>query len=428
MMSALLRWSPFFRVLRIAVFLSVILVNSLPPTQALAEASPDWKIYNGWFFTQAAGGHNEGFAVTDDGGITFWQTFNDLGGPQSLGYPISWRYIGDGGFIYQAFQGGILQWQPAQRQAMLTNTFELLQQANKDGFLAARGIPKPVADDAAKGDWEKAKQTRLGWLTNGDIRKYYLSSPSRQFADTWTEEDAISLYGLPMSKPIRSGPFLVQRFQRVALQLWLDEVPNMPPAGTVVRVLGGDMVKDAGLLPADGLRPLPADSPYLRIDPGLRGPMDILYATKVGRHLVEIIQENHVPVLMEQSDSIKRPAYFQYFKAGGEIFGESASIHLNSHWYRSDPKALAAILAHEGTHAEIFFTRVIPNDEELTCVEEEQEAYSAGAQLWQEMYGPRGKLKPSDDLDRELNIELQYRDTSAFIQAIERVCKDTGGK
>ncbi|MCL4533714.1 MAG: hypothetical protein M1370_00945 [Bacteroidetes bacterium] len=416
----------FLKALGTVVLLGIVLASSLLPGGAARAAPLDWKISNGWFYTQAAGGQAEGFAVTDDGGITFWQAFSEMGGPESLGYPVSWRYVGEGGYIYQAFQAGVLQWQPSQRQAVLTNTFELMQKANKDNFLAARGVPKPIADDGARGDWQKAKAARLGWLTNDVIRGYYLHSPIPQLADTWTEDDAINLYGLPMSKPVRSGPFLVQRFQRIALQLWLGDVPNMPSAGTVVRVLGGDLLKDAGLLPLDSLRPLAADSPYLRIDPALRRPLDILYGSKVGRHLVEIIEENHVPVVMEQSDNVTRPAYFQYFKKGGEVFSESASIHLNTRWYGSDPKALAAILAHEATHADIFFTRVVPGGDELPCPDEERQAYSTGAQLWQELYGPRGKLTPADDLDRELNLELRYRDTPDFTRAIERVCRESG--
>ncbi len=39
---------------------------------------------------------------------------------------------------------------------------------------------------------------------------------------------SIELYGLPMSRPERFGPFISQRFQRVAFQLWVEEVPGSP--------------------------------------------------------------------------------------------------------------------------------------------------------------------------------------------------------
>ncbi len=407
--------------------LSTILSPALRAEAAApAEAGGNWQIANGWFFTEAAGGLADGFAVTDDGGVAIWKTYQAMGGARTLGYPISWRYVGDGGFVYQAFQAGVLQWQPAQSKAVLVNTFELMQESNKDSMLLSKGVPRPISDDGSKGNWERAKDIRLGWMTNDAIRRYYLSSPVLPDDDRWTVIDSINLYGLPMSQPVRSGPFLVQRFQRVALQLWLEQVPNMPAPGTVVRVLGGDMLKDAGLLPVEGLRPLPANSPYLRIDPVLRRPVEILYGTRNGRRLVEVMQQNGVPIVMEQSDNPRRSAYFQYFRKGQTVVPGTSSIQVNTRWVKSDPKALAAVLAHEGTHADLLFNHIIPSGQELSCEEEEQEAYSAGAGFWEEMYGPRGKAVAADDLDRELNYELSYRGTPAFLQSIVRVCREAG--
>ncbi|MER3406286.1 MAG: hypothetical protein C4289_14920 [Chloroflexota bacterium] len=73
--------------------------------------------------------------------------------------------------------------------------------------------------------------------------------------------EARERYGLPMSLPERFGPFVSQRFQRVTLQLWLDTVPGMPAPGTVVRVLAGDLAKEAGLIPAEAMRPQPPPPP-----------------------------------------------------------------------------------------------------------------------------------------------------------------------
>ena len=40
-----------------------------------------------------------------------------------------------------------------------------------------------------------------------------------------------------------------------ALELWLEDVPGMPPKGSVVGVLGGDLLKELGLIPAEAARP-----------------------------------------------------------------------------------------------------------------------------------------------------------------------------
>ena len=108
----------------------------------------------------------------------------------------------------------------------------------------------PIKEDGSGGDWNKARLTRLAWLTNENIKAKYLANPNPEGIASWSEDRAIQLYGLPMSYPEKHGPFVTQRFQRVAFQLWVDEVEGMPAVGTVVRVLGGDLLKEACLVPS----------------------------------------------------------------------------------------------------------------------------------------------------------------------------------
>ncbi|MGH2459675.1 MAG: hypothetical protein ACRDIY_12500, partial [Chloroflexota bacterium] len=81
------------------------------------------------------------------------------------------------------------------------------------------------------------------------IKQKYLSAGSL--------DQAINLYGLPESKPEQHGPFIVQRFQRIAFQHWVQSVPGMPPPGSVVRVLGGDILKQLGMIPSAAVTPTP---------------------------------------------------------------------------------------------------------------------------------------------------------------------------
>ena len=46
-----------------------------------------------------------------------------------------------------------------------------------------------------------------------------------------------------MSRPERFGPFISQRFQRVAFQLWVEKIAGSPAPGTVIGVLAGDLLK-----------------------------------------------------------------------------------------------------------------------------------------------------------------------------------------
>ncbi len=183
--------------------------------------------------------------------------FNRLGGIPTLGYPASRPYW-DAGFCYQVFQRGILQWRPdySPPQAVLANTLDWLHDAGKDGFLLGLGVPLHfTGNDGSEGNFSRAIEIRLQWLTDPDIRAAYLANPNpAAIPDTlW---DPVTFYGLPTSQPELHGPFIAQRFQRYVLQKWVAEVPGMPPAGSVVGVLAGDLAKQAGgIVPAAAAEP-----------------------------------------------------------------------------------------------------------------------------------------------------------------------------
>ena len=161
--------------------------------------------------------------------------------------------LGDG-FTYQVTQRALLQWRPEVNAAYLGNIFQMLEQAGLDEWLLhEKGIPLPIKDDGAGGDWNKAKEARLSWLTNEQIKAKYLANPNPDAISGWSVNRSIELYGLPMSRPERFGPFISQRFQRVAFQFWVEEVPGSPAPGTVIGVLAGDLLKEAGLVPPEGL-------------------------------------------------------------------------------------------------------------------------------------------------------------------------------
>ena len=248
-----------------SVLLALALLGLALPSVALAAPSSaaDYAITSGWFYSQTGGGQGNGYSVvnsgTDSSGhpIKFWAEFQRLGGVTTLGYPVGEPYVGSDGFTYQPFQRGVLQWRPELAAALLSNTFEILQNAGKDDWLlSAKGIPRPIADDGSGGNYQKAVATRLGWLTNSAIRAKFLANPSPATIRNWSQDAAIQLYGLPMSAPEQHGPFISQTFQRIAFQEWTDKVAGMPGPGTVVGVLGGDLMKEAGLLPAAAVQPL----------------------------------------------------------------------------------------------------------------------------------------------------------------------------
>ncbi len=205
-----------------------------------------------------------GFAVTDVRGQPFYSAFQRLGGVAQLGYPVSRRFFLDG-FTCQAMQVGLLQYLPETGQVVLANTFELLSRFGADDWLFARGIPRPIRDDGST-SFAEAVVIRLGWLTNPAIASAYLAPPPG-WIGPWTAQDAINRYGLPMSRPENFGLFTSQRFQRIAFQVWQQSLPGLPVAGTVTPVLGGQLVRDSGILgPLATLPQAPDDDASVPVD------------------------------------------------------------------------------------------------------------------------------------------------------------------
>lgn len=212
-------------------------------------------LQNGLFFTQTGRETGNGYSVVDEpDGAQFWSEFLRLGGVHTLGYPVSRSFRGFDGFMYQAFQRGMLQWRPELGIAHLANTFDMITDHNKESVLQFAGVPPSIRDDGSNGDWNAARRIRLSWLSRPEIKAHFLSNPNKDQFENWNEDLSIQLYGLPASQPVKAGPFIVQRFQRISLQLWVEDVPGMPGKGSVVGILGGDYLKQAGLVPPEAAR------------------------------------------------------------------------------------------------------------------------------------------------------------------------------
>ena len=185
-----------------------------------------------------------GFLVGDRDGANFLSEFERLGGVRTLGYPVS-RVFETSGFLHQGFQRGILQWRPLTNGAVTVNIMDQLHNLGNDDWLSGKGVPRHSSvDDGSGGDCNKARETRLAWLTDPGIKQAYFGVL-----------DPLGFYGLPTSYPERHGPYVAQRFQRGVLQLWLDDVAGMPRPGEVVGVLVVHLAKELGFFGAAALEP-----------------------------------------------------------------------------------------------------------------------------------------------------------------------------
>jgi hypothetical protein len=237
----------------IALLLLVLFSTGSGAPAIAQEGTP---VPGGRFFTEA-GGDAGGFLITDSDGVPFWTAYQRLGGSTLLGYPASRRFELNGS-VYQLTQASVLRRGP-EGTVTLADTFDLLSEAGQDHWLEqSKGVPLAVPLDKFQNTSATAEQ-RLAWLTQPEIADRYFANPSPERIPEWSRDDAIRLYGLPMSRPIVFGPFIAQRFQRVALQLWTAETTNGAAVGHVSAVLGGDLLKEARLVPAAALEPQSLD-------------------------------------------------------------------------------------------------------------------------------------------------------------------------
>ena len=226
---------------------------------------------------QSAGILDYVYEVTNEDGIPFADAYERLGGVDTLGRPISNRFATLSGYA-QVMEGYVLvMTEKGFKRWNTLNIFERFERAGLDDWLFhEKGIPRPIQGPNA-GTWERKRQIRLSRLRNDKISAKFSANPNPEKIRAWNDDQAVRLYGLPMSYPERHGPFISQRFQKVAFRLWVEEVEGMPAPGTVELVQGGKLFKEAGLIPARALAPeehkKPKPFPDVQPDP----PITIIY-------------------------------------------------------------------------------------------------------------------------------------------------------
>src|SRR5207244_8078517 len=75
--------------------------------------------------------------------IPFWSYFSSHGGVDVLGYPISKRFTWDG-YVCQAMQRGVLQWDESDHQVHLANIMDFLAVDHRDEVLLKTNVVPPA--------------------------------------------------------------------------------------------------------------------------------------------------------------------------------------------------------------------------------------------------------------------------------------------
>ncbi len=280
----------------LALDLVVVLAPVVPAQAQQQVAGPrDYPVPGGWFYPQESRFPDDhapyrGYTVVDDQEASLWTEFRRYGDVEVLGYPVSrrYRYPNESGYLYQAFQRGILQWRPEEGMARLANVSDMFTENGLDDLLEREGIPKTLG--ASSLPFASDAERRMNWLSEPRFLTRFFWDPVND-TPFETQEAAWDLFGLPQTAPQRpvylreqrdgkSGaplylPYIAQRFQKGAMQLFLDDQPNDPTIvpgdgkkgcvtitaiGRLARRLGsGRIIPSAALKPEP---PAPADRAY----------------------------------------------------------------------------------------------------------------------------------------------------------------------
>jgi hypothetical protein len=387
--------------------------------------------------------------------------FQRRGRVKTFGYPTSrtFRLLG---LPTQFFQRGILQvgTDGAVRSVNLLDEGLLAYtRINGSTFPAAderlaAAAPTPGQPNYAASVVEFVRQNAPETFNGEPVRFFSTFNTTVSLADAFPRGGAspgllpllnLEIWGVPTSPPAQdptNSNFIYQRFQRGIMHydaacrctqgLLLADYfkaiitgENLPPdlaeqarSSPFLRIYSADRpngLSRAGALPDSDLReafvrqPAPAvaaapsaSGPLrsrLRVDQGLWAAIDALEAAGSLSALNAMVRTGTEIRFGE----LPPGHHARYFREGGGSRRPAVFvITVDQRWRGADPKALAAIIAHEGKHLEDDLAGAEPSDVE-GCIDFEIRAFTEQSLVWQTLAGPNGKPTPGDRLDQELN-------------------------
>jgi hypothetical protein len=140
--------------------------------------------------------------------------------------------------------------------------------------------------------------------------------------------------------------------------------------------------------------------------------LDIMAQTESTAELRRVLDSNDVAYRFVAMP----PGTFGHYTVNQKV------VEMDLRLIDEDPVTLAALLAHEATHARDAVSGYLSIGGANACIDSELRAFRASAQFWFEMYGPAGKPDPADDLQQQMNLVSHYelRDPAGLERLIRR--------
>jgi hypothetical protein len=141
-------------------------------------------------------------------------------------------------------------------------------------------------------------------------------------------------------------------------------------------------------------------------DPRITGAMALLVSSPTTGRLRGVLDANRVRI---QFVGMAPGVYARYSVA-------RHVVEIDERWSEADQVTLAAVIAHEATHAEDAVNGYLSSGGSAACIDSEIRAFRTSALFWVEHFGSVGKPNVDDDLDRQLNLiaDRQLRDPSGL--------------
>jgi hypothetical protein len=137
-------------------------------------------------------------------------------------------------------------------------------------------------------------------------------------------------------------------------------------------------------------------------DQHVLGALALLEASPTTSQLRGVLDANHVAIRFVSM----APGIFARYSVARH------TIEIDDRWIDGDEVTLAAVIAHEATHAQDAVSGYLASGGADACTDSEVRAFRRSALFWIDTYGPAGKPDAQNDLDRQLNsvADRQQRD------------------
>jgi hypothetical protein len=128
-------------------------------------------------------------------------------------------------------------------------------------------------------------------------------------------------------------------------------------------------------------------------DPQVRGALALLDASPATSELRAVLARNRVSIHFVPM----APSLYARYSVARHV------IEIDQRWIDVDEVTLAAVLAHEATHAQDAVSGYLASGGASACIDSEVRAFRTSARFWLDQYGQTGKLEPRNELERQLN-------------------------